>query len=211
MSEAVLAWWFEPKYGVLGYGDGRTPGVGVTHCADGEIELCHSGLHASIMALDALGYAGSSRLWRVSLSGSILYGPDKLVASQRQYLWTVDINHVAIAFSRWCALSVVGLWNAPQVVLDFLRTGDESKRAAASDAAWDAAWYAANAAWRAARDAASAAAVAAARDAARYAANAAWYAARAAASDAAREKQESMFSEMIDDAHNGKTEWIFGD
>jgi len=74
------------------------------------------------------------------------------------------------------ALSVVHLWDAPDVVLDYLMTGDKSIR----DAAWAAARIAAR---DAARYAAWAAARVAARDAARYAA---WAAARAAAWDAAR-------------------------
>ncbi len=81
-------------------------------------------------------------------------------------------------FARWCALSVIHLWDAPKVVKDYLTSGDESLRAAARAAA--------RAARAAARDA-MAAAWDAAR-AARAAAMAAWDAARAAlaAIDAAR-------------------------
>ena len=43
-------------------------------------------------------------------------------------------------------LDAAHLWNAPQIVLDFLKTGDESLRAAARAAAWAAAWAAAGAA-----------------------------------------------------------------
>ena len=83
-------------------------------------------------------------------------------------------------FARWCALQVIHLWDAPEVVKEFLETGDESKRAAAKTAARDSA-----------RDAARAAAKTAARDSARdtdrVAARAAWAdwdAARVAARDA---------------------------
>jgi hypothetical protein len=89
-------------------------------------------------------------------------------------------------FGRWCALQVVYLWDAPDVVRQYLETGDESLRKAARDAAWEeASWEAAraaarDAAWAAARDAARAAAW----DAARAAANTAWAAAWAAESAA---------------------------
>ena len=66
-------------------------------------------------------------------------------------------------FARECASDVLHLWDAPQVVRDYLATGEESQRAAAEAAAEAAAWTAA-------RDAAEAAAWAAARDAARAAA-----------------------------------------
>jgi hypothetical protein len=62
-------------------------------------------------------------------------------------------------FARTQAMSVAHLWDAPDVVAEFLMTGDESIRAAARDAARAAARAAA---WAAARDAA--------RDAARAAA-----------------------------------------
>lgn len=47
------------------------------------------------------------------------------------------------AWARWCALQVIGLWNAPEIVRQYLETGDESIRAAAWDAARDAAGAAA--------------------------------------------------------------------
>lgn len=46
-------------------------------------------------------------------------------------------------FARWCALQVVDLWGAPQVVRQYLETGNEAARAAARAAAWSAAWSAA--------------------------------------------------------------------
>lgn len=63
-------------------------------------------------------------------------------------------------FARWCALQVIHLWDAPEVVRRFLETGEEAS-AAASAAAW-AESAAARAAWEAAAWAESAAAWAAA-------------------------------------------------
>jgi len=110
---------------------------------------------------------------------------------------------------RRYALDVVHLWDAPPEVIEYLETGDESLRAAASaaaraavgaaarDAVWDAAraaaWAAVDAAaWTAATSAARAAAWAAARAAAR---DAVWDAARAAASIEAHEAAEHIVLE----------------
>jgi hypothetical protein len=58
-------------------------------------------------------------------------------------------------FARWCALQVIHLWDAPDVVRQYLETGDESLRAAARAATRAAARNAArNAACDAARNAA---------------------------------------------------------
>ena len=46
-------------------------------------------------------------------------------------------------FARWCALSVAHLWDMPDVVRQYLQTGNEEIRAAAGDAAGDAAGAAA--------------------------------------------------------------------
>jgi hypothetical protein len=72
-------------------------------------------------------------------------------------------------FARWCALQVIHMWNAPDVVREYLETGNEELRAAAGTAAR-----------------------AAARDAARTAA-------RAAARDAAWAAQENKLRELIND------------
>ena len=46
-------------------------------------------------------------------------------------------------FARLCALDVIDCWDAPDVVIEYLKTGDEFIRNAARDAVWaasDAAW-----------------------------------------------------------------------
>ena len=168
----MLGWWFANDSGVLPHGDGRTVVVGATHTVRGVIMPCANGLHAAAHVFDALSYAPGSTLYRVRLGGVIrAHGQpvDKYAASKRTYLGRINAGVLLRQFARACALRAVERhWpGAPQVVVDYLRTGDESKRAAA----WAAAWAAASAA---ARDAASAAARdaawAAARDAARAAA-----------------------------------------
>jgi hypothetical protein len=185
--------------------DGRpVPADGEVLVHEGPLKLCASGLHASKNILDALQYAPGSIICRVEVGGEIIHGYDKLVCSERTILWRASGEQVLGQFARMCALDVLHLWDAPDIVVQYLKTGDESIRAAArdaSDAARDAAGDAAgaaartaaratdlDAAWAAARDAAWATARDAARTeaAARAAArDAAWAAARDAAWDAA--------------------------
>ena len=137
--------------------DGREiPADGEILEHDGELRLCESGLHASVKILDALDYAPGTTICRVAMGGTIIKSDDKLVASERTILWRVDGEDLLWKFARMCALDVIHLWNPPEVVIRYLKTGDESIREAARDAAW-AAWYAAryaarDAAWDAARE-----------------------------------------------------------
>ena len=161
--------------------------VGQVLKVDGEPVMCARGLHASLLPLDALAYAPGPVICRVEVGGIIARGDDKLAGTERKVLWMADATETLGAFSRWCALEVVHLWEPPEVVVEYLKTGDKSKRAAAGAAARAAAWAAA---WDAEWDAARAAAGAAARAAERAAAwaaewDAAWAAARAAEWDAA--------------------------
>ena len=176
----IHAWHFVAQQGRLR--DGTPYSVGEPETFGGEIVMCRSGLHASRKAIDALGYAPGNIARRVVYHGEVEECHDKLVGRHRTALWEYDATVVLRHFARLCALDVVHLWDAPDVVVRYLRTGDESLRDAARDAARAAAR---DAAWEAARAAAWEAARAAARDAAWAAAwDAAWAAARAAARDA---------------------------
>ena len=188
----------------LGYNDNREVKVGETLTIDGAPVLCRHGLHASRKLWDALGYASGSKLamTRVTLGGTIIHDNTKSAATERTAIAMLDADateKLLRDWGRWCALQVIHLWDAPEVVRQYLETGDESLQEAASSEAWDtardtardaasaAAWAAAWAAvsseaWDTARDTARAAAWAAARAAAWAAASsAAWAAARAAA------------------------------
>ena len=202
MSSAE-GWHFGALDRRLGHGDGRLIVTGETLRVDGQIEPCVRGLHASPFVAMALAYATGPVLSRVALSGTVIaHGNpmNKWCASERRELACCDATPVLWVFARSCALDVVSLWDAPEVVVECLRTGDVTLRAAASDAAGGAALAAALAAarataWAAAGGAAGGAARAAlgalgASDAARAAAGgaalaAARVAARAAESDAA--------------------------
>jgi hypothetical protein len=166
----------------LGYADNRIITVGEPVTVEGEPVLCHRGLHASARIIDALEYCpvGDVALCRVELGGTVIHGDDKSVASERTITAILPVektNALLQDFARWCALQVIDLWDAPDVVREYLTTGDESlSEAARAAASTSAARAAAMAAARAAR----AAAAWAARDAAMAAARAAWAARDAA-------------------------------
>jgi len=148
--------------------------------------LCERGYHASLRPWDALRYAPGNTLCLVECGGTVLHQDDKLVCTERTILARMNGEPLLRQFARNQALSVVHLWEPPEIVLDYLM-GDDSAR----DAAWAAAWAAA-------RDAAWAAAGAAARDAA-------WAAAWAAARDAASAAAGKEFDQMVYDTFK---DWI---
>jgi hypothetical protein len=154
----VKAWWFSSGY-TLPYRDGRPIEIGTTHTVEGEVIPCKNGLHGSKRLLDAVGYAPGPIVWRVKQHGEIVTQGDKQASSKRTYLaGGVDISPVLREFARSCALDVIDQWDAPDVVVQYLETGDETLRDAAQSAAWYAAWSVAeSAAWYAARSAAQSA------------------------------------------------------
>ena len=197
---------FIPANKRLHYGDARVVKVGKTYKVDCKPVLCESGLHACKRLIDALGYAPGPILCKVELGGTIIHDLDKSVATERTVVAMADVSDVLRDFARRCALDVVHLWDAPDVVVRYLKTGDENLRDAARAATWDATWAATwdaarTAAWAAAGTAAGTAAWAAAWAAASAAASAA-SAARAAAWAAAREKQNRRLVSMV-----RKAEW----
>ncbi len=172
---------------------------------DGPVKMCKSGLHASLYPFDALQYAPGETLCLVDCDDIVDEQSDKLVCRRRRIVARIDATELLWDMSRWCALQVIHLWDAPLAVREYLETGKEELR----DAAWAAAWAAAAArdAAGAARDAAGAARAArdagwAAGAAARAAGDAAWAAAWAAgaardAAGAARDAQKTMFLDAV--------------
>jgi hypothetical protein len=178
--------------------DGRPiPVIGEWLEHDGPVVPCESGLHASEHPFDALQFAPGNLLHLVEIEGDLQeHGNpvDKVVGRRRRIVATIDAEPLLREFARWCALQVIHLWDAPQIVREYLETGDESKRDAACAAAWAEARDAACAAsW----DAACAAAWDASWDAARDAA-------RAAAWDAACTAHRNKFAEMVQAAFNSE-------
>jgi hypothetical protein len=184
MRKKNLAWHFVGET----LRDGRpVPADGEWLEHKGELILCKSGLHWSREPFDALQYAPGSVLCLVEVGGNIFEAGDKGVSSRRKIVARMDAAELLRYFARMQALSVIhldeDLCNS-EYVCDYLMTGDESLM----DAAWNAARAAASAA---ARDAARAAASAAARDAA-------WDAASAAAWDAARQHFNDLVYECFE-------------
>jgi hypothetical protein len=215
MSNPILAYHFVGST----LRDGRAvPPDGEWLIHGGPVKMCESGLHASRHPFDALGYAPGETLCRVECADIVQEHSDKLVCRRRRIVARIDATDLCRAFARACALDVVHLWNAPDVVRQYLETGDETIRAAAMDAAmaawdfamavrWAASWDAARdarASWDAARAAMAArTAMAAARDAsaaARDSARAASWDAERDARAAARAAQRARFAEMVEAA-----------
>ena len=203
MSKCEYGWHFAPEDRRLRYGDDREVKAGAVFTVDCSPVLCELGLHASRSPLDALKYAPGPIVSRVVLRGEIVHGDDKMVATEREHLWVADATDTLRHFARLCALDVIHLWDAPPIVVEYLRTGADGKQ----DAAWAAAEAAArdatrDAAWAAAGAAAGAAARDATRDATRDAAwdaarDATWATAGATAGDAARARQGRRLHRML--------------
>ena len=213
MNKAILAYHFTDGWQLR---DGQPLVVGSEYVFDGDPVMCESGYHASRHVFDAMVNAPGSILSRVECKEITDECGDKIVCRRRRVIATIDATKILQKFARMCALDVIHLWDAPDVVVRYLKTGDESLRDAAWSAAWDArsaAWDTMSAAWSAAMDvawsAAWSAAWAAAWDTRAAAMSAAMSAARsvgwAAAWDAARSVGWDAASAIArDDAMQGK-------
>ena len=163
----------------------------------GEIIPCENGLHGSVRILDALQYAPPKTKWicRTEHCGVIVEHGDKVASSERTIIWRVEADPILNMFARMCASDVLHFWDAPEIVKEYLKTGEEKIKAAAAAA------RAARAAGDAG-DARAARAAWAAWDAARAAKNAAWAARNAAwNARAAGDAQNKRLTHLIDAAH----------
>lgn len=200
---------FLPADGRLQFPPHTLVEVGKTLWIDEPPILCQRGFHASLRALDALGYAPGPIVCRVTLHGTILQDTDKAVAQGRTVLAMADATCALHEFACWCAEAALRTakvedarcWTAIETKRKWLRgEATDEELTAARGAARGAASAAAAAGWGAARaaaltaalDAALAAALAAALDADRAAAS-------AAARGAARDAQNKRLSEMLDE------------
>lgn len=225
MTKPIYAWHFTDGNKLR---DGsKLPPVGETLKFDGKPILCTQGLHASLHPYDALKYAPGETLHLVRCGGEILYQGDKLVCTERTITTSFEASEMLRYFARMEALSVVHLMpNVPDVVSDWLFTGNPASRSAARSAATYAATYAADsaatyAAYSAAYSAADSAACSAAYSAARSAAysadsyeaySAATYAALSAATYAAHSAVYSAsrqaFADLVYECFEGPMENI---
>ena len=124
----IRAWHFVGKT----LRDGRpVPKDGEWLVCDQPLVICRTGLHASREPFDALQYAPGNTLCLVDCDGEIIEQNDKLVCSRRRIVARMDAAELCDYFARMQALSVVHLWDAPDVVLDYLMTGEARADAAA--------------------------------------------------------------------------------
>ncbi len=126
---------------------------------DGKISICNRGFHASRHVSDACKHAPGSILCLVDLDGEIQEQQDKICASRRRIVARFDAMELLHKDARESASSVLHLWNAPDVVVNFLKTGNKElllKARIASSATYAAAPASAEYASRAAYAAASA-------------------------------------------------------
>lgn len=123
--------------------DGRPlPPIGKWLTHEGLVVPCESGYHLSKHPFDALLLAPGCVLHRAELEGDLQsHGnpPNKYAGRRRRILATIDTTPFLRRFARLCALDVIHLWNAPAIVVRYLRTGDESLRDIAHSAAVEAA------------------------------------------------------------------------
>ena len=198
MSKTVLAYHFTDGYHLR---DGEPLEVGREYVFDGEPVMCECGYHASRHVFDAMMNAPGPILSRVECKEITDECGDKIVCRRRRVIATIDATKILQKFARMCALDVIHLWDAPDVVVRYLKTGDESLRDAARIAAWDAwsaawdvAWDTGDSARAATRDAAWAAARSIGWDAAR---SVGWDAASAIARDDAMRRQRRRLARMV--------------
>jgi hypothetical protein len=121
--------------------DAPPDGVWLSHW--GTPHLCHWGLHASRDVWDALHHAPGTILCLVDCAGQVIESQDKLVCTERRIVARMETAELLAEFARIAALSLVDSWrvlNPPDVVLDWLMTGDEALRLPARSAAADAVW-----------------------------------------------------------------------
>ena len=174
------------------------PAVGEWLEYEGEIHICRSGYHYSLLPSDALLYAPGDRIHLVECDDIVKTHDNKGVCRRRRIIASMDAEEMLRYYARMQALSVV--MNAPEmsdVVYDWIFTGDESLRPAADSAARYAAHYAADSAARSAAYSAAYSAVRSAVDSAAYSA------VDSAADSAARSAVDSAFNELVYECFEG--------
>ena len=139
----MIGLYFARKERKLRYGDNRTIRIGRTHKVKPPIKLCERGLHASKRPMDALEYAPGPILYLVELSGEIIHGDDKSVATERVYLFGFDATKLLHEFARKQILinieKIKPYTDRYDLIIEYLNTGDEKLRSSAYSVAWAAA------------------------------------------------------------------------
>jgi len=110
---------------------------------DEPVVPCIHGLHAGEDPFQALLFANNGNMVDiVELDGQIKeHGiglNHKYVASHRTHIKRIDALPIIREFTRWCALRVIHLWECPEVVKQYLETGDPTLQKKAYKAVYDA-------------------------------------------------------------------------
>jgi hypothetical protein len=127
------------------------PAVGEWEHCEGELIMCNRGLHWSRTPWYALQYAPGNNLRKVEIKGYCEEEKDKGVSHYRRTIEQHDVkdllrqfacNEALIACNK--AQATAQLWGVPPIVLNYLKTRDESlqgaARAVAASVSWRAAW-----------------------------------------------------------------------
>jgi hypothetical protein len=110
----------------LRFGDNRKIHLGETHTIEGKPIMRERGLHASKKILNVLDYAPGPVIYIVDVSAEIV--ENGIICSKfRTYLkGDIDISHILCKFARMCLLDVIDLQETPNIIIRYLKTGDES-------------------------------------------------------------------------------------
>ena len=148
MTDKLICWHFANNDLRLGYDDGREIVAGESLRVEGAPVLCETGLHGSILLIDALQYAPGHMLCRVELSDGIIEGDNKAVARERKTLWIFNAENALRDFAATVAENAIlaervagrepdpRSWAAVQFVRDLLagKINPEDQEAAISAA-----------------------------------------------------------------------------
>lgn len=102
MSDTIYAWHISNGY--LAFGDGRKiePGMALA-CRKDTIRMCRRGFHASETLIGILGFLQRYAVLSIcECGGTMLFGYDKLVCSQRRHLAVANVDPVFHGFALWC-------------------------------------------------------------------------------------------------------------
>jgi len=104
--------------------DGRPlPPVGEWLAHKGELLMCSSGLHASLTPFGALQWAPTTKttLHLVLVGGRVLLDGDRVCATRRMIVASMEALPLCLRYARHCAMGVADLWACPSAVVDYLR------------------------------------------------------------------------------------------
>jgi hypothetical protein len=110
--------------------------------------LCEGGLHGSLHPFDALRQAPGPILTLCEYKGSSEFGEDKFCARRRRIVAEMDGTEMLRFYARMEAVRALEFWpDPPDIVIDWLMSGDESLRRVARESARATVWEARASAW----------------------------------------------------------------